>query len=125
MALSSLSALIQALIPEKYIERTFLLRNGVAITLSMLCISLCYQNIGDLCPLLAMMVACMAEAQGSSRYAQMGYIFGNLLWTGYAVAQGLPILLVAQCLIVASMFIAFVNHEQERKKLIPIRVRSS
>lgn len=122
--IAGLGGLAQACFNEEGLEKTRMLRSGIAVGMALASIGLCAGNSMETLPLLAVINARLAEIQIAQQRIRIAYLFSSLLWIGYALSSGLVLLFVTEHLNVFSNMIAIWREEQRRKKsvLIPVRI---
>lgn len=119
-AVIALAALIfQAAIPDRYLEKTFFIRNAAALLCIFAALSYIYNEPADIYPLIGFIFARFAEAQACSQRIRLAYIGSYAAWALYAAELGLMSLYITQCFAVFSLLYAIWNFEQKRKKAVP------
>lgn len=114
--IAGFSSLMQAYIPDRLLDKTRILRSGVAVIMAVVAIVLCVESSGEALPLIATICSRFSEAQGAQQRIRYGYLLSQFLWILYAVDQGLFPLFMSENLAVFSNLFAIWQCEQKRKK---------
>ena len=125
VCISGLGGLTQAIFADHVLEKTRLLRLGIAIALASMGIVLSATNSLEALPLVATIISRLSEVQACRQRIRFGYVLSTSCWITYALSSGLMILFITENLNMLSNLLAVWRHEQARKKLVPVAVRSS
>ncbi len=120
--IAGFGSLMQGVFPDHLLERTRVLRSGLAVALAGAAIVISAGNSLEALPLLATICSRFSEVQSCRQRIRMGWVFSQTLWLTYAVMSGLILLYITENLNLLSNLKAIWEHEQKHKKLVPIPV---
>ncbi len=118
--IAALGGFVQAVFPDHLLQKTRLLRTGVAVGLAGTAILLAAGSALEALPLMATICSRFSEVQACQQRIRMGWVLSQTLWITFAVLSGLILLYITENLNLLSNLKAIWKHEQGRKKLVPV-----
>ena len=109
------ASLFQVAIPDRLLQKTRLLRSGIAVAAAILAVAISYETTKDILPLMALIIARMSELQSDARRIRMGYLFGMTCWTSYFIAEGMMLMVFVELAMILTAIYAIAKTERERR----------
>lgn len=121
----ALGALLQASFPDRLLEKTKILRIGIAMALSLGAIALSAGSSADALPLIGVIIARLSDTQHTQQKIRSGYLLAQLCWFSYAMQQGIWLLLLSETMNILSNLLAITRHRLKTQKAVPVTAGTS
>ncbi|PCJ96373.1 MAG: hypothetical protein COA45_11250 [Zetaproteobacteria bacterium] len=113
--LGSCNSMAQLAMPASNMKANKIIRNFLAIVVSMIVSFLLYKELLDLFPCLAFVTIRLCEAQQSAKIMKIGMIIGMIIWIFFGLLKGLYLMALLQGLIIIIFYI-FLKREKDSHK---------
>jgi hypothetical protein len=123
--IGTLGTFIQAVCPDRMLEKTRTHRIIISIVLALAAVLLVARSPADILPLIALVNSRFVEMQSSQQRIRVGLMFSQICWVGYHMSQGLWLLLCGEIVAILINSSAILWHEHQLKKPVPVPVRIS
>lgn len=115
-AIAATGALMQAIIPHKYLKKTMWFRLGVAIILSAASIYFVYKTPLDILPISMVILCRFAELQHNAQRIRLIYFLTCFPWMTYHYMNDFYLPFFACIIGATSLFVAIIRHMHLEKK---------
>lgn len=115
IALAVTGGLVQVVTPDRFMRRTLLYRNIIAVILAAGGIYFVVERTSDVLPLIAVVAARFVELQSDPQRIRIGMMCGLLLWAMYSFDNGLYLMLAGYMSVMVSLLWAIIRFARESR----------
>jgi hypothetical protein len=110
-----INCLLMAALPEVDSPRLKAVRIGFALTVISIGTWFLYKTPIDLLPMLAFIIARLAETRSNTQHIRFGFMPVQVLWMGYGALSGAYVIVIGECALLLSNLWASVRHHKKQK----------